>query len=223
MPPRWLWLAAALSAALAAAVALPGTAAEPLRVESVRVDVRHVAMAAPAPKLSFAHCLGGDGLNSTVAREAARKGWPCRVAHRPVGSGRNGLQAEARGVRYRWLGELAGQIPNAYILTAQNAQEQAESVVLHWLRAADPVAALRKKVRSDRGSRPSLSEALKRAIHAQHRDHATWTKRLHYDNLVVLGEGDPGLLPLPSCATVRRYESSVVASSSSSVRPLTRM
>lgn len=77
-----------------------------------------------------------------VAREAARKGWPCRVAHRPVGAGRNGLQAEARGVRYRWLGELAGQIPNAYILTAHHADDQAESVVLHWLRAADPVAAV---------------------------------------------------------------------------------
>jgi len=72
-------------------------------------------------------------------------------------------------------------------------------------RAADPVAALRKKVRSDRGSRPSLREAAKGALRAQHRCHPAWTKKLHYDNLAVLAGEDPALSPLPSYATVRRY------------------
>jgi len=70
---------------------------------------------------------------------------------------------------------------------------------------ADPVAALRKKVRSDRGTRPSLTEAMRRAIHAQHECHPSWTKQLHYDNLVVLAALDPELRELPSYATVRRY------------------
>ncbi len=72
-------------------------------------------------------------------------------------------------------------------------------------RSSDPVAALRKKVRSDRGTRPSLTEATKRAIHVQHRAHPTWTKKLHFDNIAALAEEDEALLPLPSLATVRRY------------------
>jgi hypothetical protein len=70
---------------------------------------------------------------------------------------------------------------------------------------ADPVSALKKKVRCDRGRRRSLTEAAKRAIHAQHRAHPTWTKKLHYDNLAVLADKDPALSPLPSYSTVRRY------------------
>ncbi len=70
---------------------------------------------------------------------------------------------------------------------------------------ADPVAALRKKVRTDLGSHPSLSKAVKRAIHAQHQSHPSWTKKLHYDNLLVLAKKDQDLGPLPSYATVRRY------------------
>lgn len=71
--------------------------------------------------------------------------------------------------------------------------------------ATDPVAALRDRVRRDRGSRPSLSEAHKRAIHAQYRAHPSWTKKLHFDNLEARAESDPTLSALPSAATVSRY------------------
>ena len=70
---------------------------------------------------------------------------------------------------------------------------------------ANPVKALRKKVRKDRGRHRSLSETAKRAIHVQHRDHPGWTKKLHYDNLLVISAEDETLRPLPSYATVRRY------------------
>jgi len=69
--------------------------------------------------------------------------------------------------------------------------------------AANPVGALWKKVRKDRGHHRSLSEGVKRAIHLQYRDHSGWTRQLHYDNLLAL----PGEISgqLPCYATVRRY------------------
>ena len=68
---------------------------------------------------------------------------------------------------------------------------------------ADPIRALRKKVREDRGWHRSLSETAKRAIHVQHREHPGWSVKLHYDNLMAL----PGEIKdqLPTYATVRRY------------------
>jgi transposase InsO family protein len=72
-------------------------------------------------------------------------------------------------------------------------------------RVADPVAALKKKVRSDRGSRPSISDAAKRALHAQHRAHPGWTKQLHYDNLVALAEDLSELVPVGSYSSVCRH------------------
>jgi len=70
---------------------------------------------------------------------------------------------------------------------------------------ADPVAALRKKVRIDLGSHPSLSESVQQAIRTQYQSHPGWTKKLHYDNIRVLVEEGPDLGSLPSYATVRRY------------------
>jgi transposase InsO family protein len=72
-------------------------------------------------------------------------------------------------------------------------------------RARDPLKILRKKVRSDRGTRPSLTEEHRRAIRRQHGEHPDWTKELHYDNLEALSKEDTSLLPLPSCSTVGRF------------------
>ena len=72
-------------------------------------------------------------------------------------------------------------------------------------RAQDPVAALRRRRRDDAGRQRQLSSALIQALHQQYRQWPGWTMQLHYDNLVVLGEDDPALGPLPSYATVRRY------------------
>lgn len=72
-------------------------------------------------------------------------------------------------------------------------------------RVADPVAALRKRVRRDRGQRRVLGRAHEQAIDELYRAHPSWTKRLHYDNLEILAESNEMLRPFPSIATVSRY------------------
>ena len=81
-----------------------------------------------------------------------------------------------------------------------------KSTLERWFYAArrasqEPVAVLKTKVRSDAGRHRMLSPRLIEAIHAQYRDHPSWSVQLHYDNLVaLLGKED-----VPSYATVRRY------------------
>jgi transposase InsO family protein len=74
---------------------------------------------------------------------------------------------------------------------------------------SDPVGQLRKKHRKDSGRQTALSDALKRAIHAQYAAHRSWTYQLHYDNLAAWVEAEPELGRLPAYATVRRYMRSV--------------
>ncbi len=69
----------------------------------------------------------------------------------------------------------------------------------------DPVSALRRKVRKDAGTRPSMSGKLKEALQRQYHQHSGWSYKLHADNLVVLVRRDPKLGRMPSYATVRRY------------------
>ncbi|MBV9946549.1 MAG: transposase [Myxococcales bacterium] len=71
--------------------------------------------------------------------------------------------------------------------------------------AADPIAALARKVPSHAGTHPSVSSALSEAIAQQHRDHPRWSYQLHYDNLVALAREDPRLGPMPGYATVCRF------------------
>ena len=71
--------------------------------------------------------------------------------------------------------------------------------------AQDPIAVLRRQPREDAGRFRTLSAALIRALEGQYKAHTGWTVQLHYDNLVVLAEADPGFCPMPSYATVRRY------------------
>lgn len=70
---------------------------------------------------------------------------------------------------------------------------------------ADPVKALRKKVRKDSGSHRSLAEPVRAALRAQHDSHRTWSYQLHADNLEVVCDEQPELGQCPSYATVRRY------------------
>jgi transposase InsO family protein len=71
------------------------------------------------------------------------------------------------------------------------------STIERWYYAAraakaDPVSALKTRVRLDAGSQRSLNETLASAIQAQYRAHPGWTVQLHYDNLVaLLGESTP--------------------------------
>jgi putative transposase len=81
-----------------------------------------------------------------------------------------------------------------------------KSTLERWYYAArgarqDPVGALKTQVRRDAGQQRVLSQRVIDALHAQYRDHPSWSVQLHYDNLVaLLGKDD-----VPSYATVRRY------------------
>ena len=68
----------------------------------------------------------------------------------------------------------------------------------------DPVGVLRRRVRSDVGGHPSLSEGLRRALQGQYKEHTGWSTQLHYDNLVALAK-ELELGSVPSYTTVRRY------------------
>jgi transposase InsO family protein len=68
----------------------------------------------------------------------------------------------------------------------------------------DPVAALRRAVRKDRGN-IALAAALAERLQLQYRDHPDWSYRLHYDNLAALVKADPSLGRLVSYSTVKRY------------------
>jgi putative transposase len=68
--------------------------------------------------------------------------------------------------------------------------------------AADPVAALKTRVRADCGQQRRLSAAIVTALAAQYHAHPSWSAQLHYDNLrVALGNDSP----LPSYSTLRRH------------------
>lgn len=68
----------------------------------------------------------------------------------------------------------------------------------------DPVAALRRAVRKDRGQ-VSLDTTLAERLLVQYREYPHWTYQLHYDNLAALVKADPSLGVLRSYSTVRRY------------------
>ncbi len=68
----------------------------------------------------------------------------------------------------------------------------------------DPVGALRRAVRKDRGE-ISLVAPLAERLHLQYGDHPHWSYQLHYDNLAALVKAHPSMGRLPSYATVKRY------------------
>jgi transposase len=81
--------------------------------------------------------------------------------------------------------------------------------IARWYYAArhehdDPVGALRRAVRKDRG-KVSMAVALAERLILQHRDYPHWSYQLHYDNLAALVKADPSLGLLRSYSTVRRY------------------
>ena len=69
--------------------------------------------------------------------------------------------------------------------------------------AADPVAALRNRLRGNIGRFPSLTPATIDCLTTQYREHPGWTMQLHFDNLRVALAGSDS--PLPSYPTIRRY------------------
>ena len=70
-------------------------------------------------------------------------------------------------------------------------------------RAADPVAALKARLRGNAGCFPSMTPQVIDTLTTQYREHPGWTAQLHFDNLcIVLKSGDSSL---PSYPTIRRY------------------
>ena len=79
---------------------------------------------------------------------------------------------------------------------------------LHLARKAaghgDTVGALRRKIRSDAGTRRVVSSTVVVAIVAQHKEHPTWSYKLHADNVVALVALGELVGHAPSYTTVRR-------------------
>jgi putative transposase len=69
----------------------------------------------------------------------------------------------------------------------------------------DPVAALRRKIRSDAGQHPGLSPELREQLLLQYRAHPNWSYQLHADNLRTLAEQKPALGLPPGYASVLRF------------------
>ena len=70
---------------------------------------------------------------------------------------------------------------------------------------SDPIGVLRRKLRTDAGQQPAMSEAVRQAVLAQYAAHKSWSIQLHHDNLVALAETRSDLKPAPSYATLRRF------------------
>jgi len=85
----------------------------------------------------------------------------------------------------------------------------AVSTIERWYYQAryglDPVAVLRRKIRSDSGRQQALGVELGEALRRQHAAHPRWSYQLHLDNLAVLVAEQPRWGPLPSYASLRRY------------------
>ena len=84
------------------------------------------------------------------------------------------------------------------------------STIERWFLAArkerrDPLAALARKVRRDRGQPTAIGAALAARIVAQYAAHRGWTIQLHHDNLAALVRAEPALGPMPSYPTLRRH------------------
>lgn len=72
--------------------------------------------------------------------------------------------------------------------------------------AADPVAALTRRVRKDAGKSRALTTGHKAALKTLYKEHPGWSAQLHADNLAALCEERPAELDeAPSASTVHRY------------------
>jgi putative transposase len=80
--------------------------------------------------------------------------------------------------------------------------------IARWYYAArrhdDPVGALRRAARNDRG-KISMPAALAERLVLQYRDYPHWSYKLHYDNLAALVKASPSIGRLPSYSTLKRY------------------
>ena len=69
----------------------------------------------------------------------------------------------------------------------------------------DPLNALRRKIRSDQGQHPALSQPLREALRLQYQQHPHWSYQLHADNLAVMARQQPALGPMPAYVSILRF------------------
>ena len=113
---------------------------------------------------------------------------------------RGQLQAEiARVAAKEWRHPISGQPMHFSFSTIERWYYKALAA------KTDPIGTLRRKLRSDSGQQPSLSEKLRPVLEAQYRAHKKWSYQLHFDNLRVLVGQQADLGPMPSYTSVRRY------------------
>jgi transposase InsO family protein len=144
-----------------------------------------------------------------------------------MGDERDGTGREQRWARFRFsvIGPLLAAPPERgelreeleilarkkwrHPITGQSVQFSLPSIERWYYRALgepkDPVGVLGRKIRQDCGTHPSLSMELRGVLLEQYRKHPSWTYQLHADNLAVLMEQAPGLGPMPSYASLRRF------------------
>lgn len=113
---------------------------------------------------------------------------------------RGELAAELRRLSEKtWKHPLTGQPVRFGVSTLERWLSMARS-------SDNPMRVLRRQVRRDAGSRPSMTLELSAALRAQHRQHSSWSAELHRDNLVVVAEEQHlDAVRVPSASTVRRW------------------
>ena len=152
-----------------------------------------------------------DADQALVERWCTERGIPCDVLDAQVTSTAHGVQAEARKIRYAHFARLRAEASDrkgrpAYIVTAHHGDDQAETVLLHLMRSADPLAlAAMPAVEAERGllrpfltlSRGDLAEACS-AWNVAYREDASNAKpdylrnRIRHEVLPLLDSLRPG-------------------------------
>ena len=112
-----------------------------------------------------------------------------------------------KGQLQQCIGELA-QKNYRHPIDANRRISFGSSTIERWYYkakdAADPIAVLGRKIRSDSGIRWSMPEALLQELKSQYTNYPRWNVQLHYDNLKVVAKEQPGLGAVPSYKTVLR-------------------
>jgi len=100
--------------------------------------------------------------------------------------------------RREWIHPTSGRSTRFAFSTIERWYYQARS-------DGDPIAALKRQPRSDRGRFLAVGSSLADKLRDQHDAHPSWSVKLHLDNLDILARDDRSLTPLPSYSTLRRY------------------
>jgi hypothetical protein len=147
----------------------------------------------PVPGAAGAAHVLGDLLDlSSRSPQTRSLGAPALLDHRPL-AGRTAAAGELQGAPRPVAKSWRHPAPDRRFALAPRPG----ALVLRGPAAADPVAALRNRLRGNLGRFPSLSPAGHRSPDAQYREHPGWTVQLHFDNLrVALAGSDSRSRPI---------------------------